>query len=120
MHVLIVESRQPLAESWSDHLRGLGWTVFVAHDQAAAIQVLQTCSVQVMLLDLVLDHGSALAVADYAGFRHPDLQVVFLTDTAVFSDGSIFAHCANARAFLQAQTPVTDLGALVEHLARAA
>lgn len=120
MRVLIVESRKPLAQLWADHLRGLGWEVRVAHDQAAAIRVLNIEAVQIMLLDLVLDQGAALAVADYAGFRQPDLRVVFLTDTSVFSDGSIFRHCANACAYLQSEIPVSDLAALVEHYARAA
>ncbi|MGB8813683.1 MAG: response regulator [Paracoccaceae bacterium] len=120
MRVLIVESRKSLAQTWATYLRGQGWQVDVAHDQAGAIKVLNHEVVQIMLLDLVLDQGSALAIADYAGYRQPVLRVVFLTDTAVFSDGSIFRHCANACAFLQAETPVSDLAALVEHYARAA
>ncbi len=48
------------------------------------------------MLDLMLDEGSALAVADFAAFRQPWAKVMFLTDSAVFSDGSIFTHCQNA------------------------
>lgn len=120
MHVLIVQTQIKLARHWAEYLQQLGWDVSVAQDQASAVSVLQTQSVQIMLLDLMLRDGSALAVADYAGFRQPLLRVVFVTDTAVFSDGSIFQHCANACAFLQSATPVADLAALVEHHAHAA
>ncbi|MDZ4096210.1 MAG: hypothetical protein U1D35_15030 [Paracoccaceae bacterium] len=120
MRVLIVQSKTELAQYWGEHLQGLGWDVSIAQDQASAITILQTYPVQIMLLDLMLCNGAALAVADYAGFRQPLLRVVFVTDTAVFSDGSIFQHCANACAFLQSATPVADLAALVEHHACAA
>lgn len=120
VRILIVQSQTELARHWAEYLQQLGWDVSVAQDQASAIAVLQTQAVQIMLLDLMLRDGSALAVADYAGFCQPSLRVVFVTNTAVFSDGSIFRHCANACAFLQSATPVADLAALVEYHTRAA
>jgi len=63
----------------------------------------------------VLENGSALAVADYANYRQPDARVIFVTNTSFFSDGSIFAHSANARAFVPSGTPPEDLAAMVEH-----
>ena len=120
MRVLIVESESVLARKWAAHLNRLGWDVRIAQDQATAIEVLQTEAVQMMLLDLDLASGSALAIADYAGFRQPQLRVVFVTNRRVFSDGSIFRHCANACAFLPTGAPVDDLAALVEHYAQAA
>ena len=41
----------------------------------------------------------------------------FVTNTTFFSDGSIFAHAQNARAFLQSNTPPEDLAAMVVHYA---
>ena len=64
-----------------------------------------------MINSFVLDHGSALAVADFASYRRPDCRVIFVTNTSFFSDGSIFRHCANACAYLQSQTEPADLAA---------
>ena len=67
------------------------------------------------MLDPVLTEDSALTVADFANFNQPRANVVFVTDTTFFSDGSIFAHCANARAFMETATPPDDLAAIVHH-----
>lgn len=120
MHVLIVESREDLAGQWADRLREAGITVHVTHSQECAVRVLCAHRIQVVMLDLMLDEGSALAVADFAAFRQPWAKVVFLTDTAVFSDGSIFSHCQNACGYFATSTPVNDLATIVEHYVRAA
>lgn len=117
MHVLIVESRVELGALWRRHLVRLGARVTLAKDQDSAIAHLQDDEFQIIILDLVLDEGSALAVADYASFRQPDTRVIFVTNTSFFSDGSIFRHCANACAFLPSATPPADLAAMVEHYA---
>ena len=44
----------------------------------------------IVVLDLILDEGSAFAVADFMNYRQPDAQVIFVTNTSFFSDGSIF------------------------------
>ncbi len=71
----------------------------------------------IIVLDLVLEDGSALAVADFASYRRPEARVIFVTNTTFFSDGSIFAHSPNACAFVQSETPPEDLAAMVEHYA---
>ena len=116
MRVLIVESNAALAELWSMHLRRAGAEVVAAPTQYDAIQTLIRTEVDVIVLDLGLEDGSAMAVADFASYRRPDARVVFVTSRSFFSDGSIFNHFANAGAFLEAQTPPADLCAIVEHL----
>jgi DNA-binding NtrC family response regulator len=120
MDVLIVESDSDLAWLWQRHLERQGCTVTRARGQAEAVTVLQTRQVHVIVLDLVLEEGSALAVADFASYRRPEARVVFVTNTSFFSDGSIFQHAANACAFLQSGTKPEDLAAVVEHYGRAA
>ena len=68
-----------------------------------------------IVLSLDLTQGSALAVADFASYRHPEVRVIFVTRTRFFSDGSIFQLVPNTAAFLPARTPPEDLAALVEH-----
>jgi CheY-like chemotaxis protein len=120
MDVLIVESSGELAHLWQRHLERQGASVTIAASGDAAVAQLTGSPFDVIILDLVLAHGSALAVADYAQFRLPDSSVIFVTDTSFFSDGSIFALSANARALVQTSTPPEDLAAMVAHYGRAA
>lgn len=119
MDVLIVESDVSLAEIWRGHLERSGAAVTVAADQDEAIDVLRRQNADVIVLDLFLETGSPIAVADYASYRRPEARVVFVTNTTFFSDGSIFSHIPNACAYLAAGTPPADLTAIVEHYGRA-
>ncbi len=115
MNVLIVESQAQLGRLWRRHLMRQGAEVYLATSQDAAISAMYECAFDVIVLDLVLAEGSALAVADFASYRAPQARVIFVTNTTFFSDGSIFAHSPNACAFLQSSTPPEDLAAMVEH-----
>ena len=115
MNVLIVESRSDLGTLWQNHLERNGMDVARVTSQDDASAYLGENSVDIIILDLVLEGGSALAVADYANYRQPDAKVIFVTSTSFFSDGSIFAHSGNARAFVATDTPPDDLAAMIEH-----
>lgn len=119
MKVLIVESQPELGRLWKNHMTRQGLDVRLEMSQTGAVNALQTQQFDIIVLDLVLDHGSAFAIADLASYRYPNTQVIFVTDTSFFSDGSIFNLSANACAYLQADTPPEDLTAMVEHYGRA-
>ena len=115
MRVLIVESQPDLGTLWKRHLQRQGMQVDLVDGQIGAISYLGQQSPDVIILNLLLAEGSALAVADYASYRQPDARVIFVTNTTFFSDGSIFSHATNACAFVQTETPPEDLAAMVEH-----
>ena len=115
---LLLSRARSLAKSGKRILSVGGCDVLTAETQAQAITVLQTHDVAVIVLDLVLEDGSAFAVADFASYRQPDAHVVFVTNTTFFSDGSIFQHVPNARAFVQRETPPNDLTEMVRHYGR--
>ena len=115
MRVLIVKENPDLAQVWLRHLERQGHHVELACSQALAIQHLRETDVDVIVLDLVLDSGSAFAVADFSSYRRPDAKVIFVSDSEFFSDGSIFQHIPNACAMMPARMRLEDLGALVEH-----
>jgi len=115
MQVLIVEENRRLSELWSGHLIRAGHDVDSCADADSAIESLSDRTYDIIVLDLVLSEGSALAVADYAEVRHPGVRVIFVTNTRFFSDGSIFALSANACAFLPTHMPPEDLAAMIEH-----
>lgn len=115
MRVLIVQSNSALALIWARHLQRLGAEVEAVETAEAALKTLQLRVCDVIVLDLMLRDGSALTVAEFADFNMPRTNVVFVTDTTFFSDGSIFAHSANARAFIETRTPPKDLAEIVHH-----
>jgi CheY-like chemotaxis protein len=115
MRVLIVESTAALAEVWRRHLERHAMVVTTAHTGDEACARIAVTPFDVIILDLVLSDGSAFAVADVARYRRPETSVIFVTDTAFFSDGSIFTLMPNARAFVQSGTPAEDLTAMVQH-----
>ena len=119
MRVLIVESNRELGTVWLRHLSRQSCEVVLANGQSEAVDHLLTETFEVILLDLVLEEGSALAVADFASYRQPDARVIFVTNTTFFSDGSIFAHSHNACAYVQSDAPPEDLVAIVDHYGRA-
>ncbi len=116
---LIVESSVALARLWAEHLEGAGIAAHVVHSQSEAISALRECAFDVIVLDLFMDDGNALAVADFASFRAPGTRVIFVTDSGYFSDGSIFAVARNARAILPTGVAPADLAAIAAyHAAR--
>ncbi|MCZ4353176.1 hypothetical protein O4H61_11670 [Roseovarius aestuarii] len=120
MKVLIAESNPDLGRLWQRHMDRQGMTTRLETGQSGAISALQTQSFDVIVLNLVLSEGSAIAIADFASYRHPESQIVFVTNTSFFSDGSIFSLNANTRALVQTDTPPEDLTAMVEHYGRIA
>lgn len=117
MRVLIVEADAGLAGVWSRHLERLSCTVRSATSQQAAVAALRHRPVDVIVLDLTLEQGSAFAVADFASYRQPAARVVFVTRASFFADGSIFNLVPNACGFFPVQTPPEDLAAIVRHYA---
>jgi DNA-binding response OmpR family regulator len=115
MRALIVESNDALGHLWQRHLERLKIDVLIARTGKDALALIHAFSFDVIVLDLMLADESAMTVADIAGFRQPKANVVFVTDTTFFSDGSIFCHSANARAFIKSNTAPADLAAIVQH-----
>jgi len=115
MRVLIVESNAELGAVWQRHIGRHGHEVVLTGSADRAVECLRETVVGIVVLNLVLQGGSAFAVADFASYRQPEAKVIFVTDTAFFADGSIFQHVQNAAAFLATETDPDDLAALVDY-----
>lgn len=118
MNILIVQNKPSPAKIWQGHLQRHTHVVDMALHQEEAIEKLSQTYYPIIILDVVLEGGSAIAVADYASYRHPDARVIFVTNSSFFSDGSIFQLCSNACAFVPSATQPEDLAAMVEHYAK--
>lgn len=117
MRVLIAEGHAGLAEVWRGHLERGGADVSIVHDAERAVRALNHEAIDVLVINLALETGTALSISDYAAYRRPEAKVIFVTSKTFFSDGSIFQHASNAAAMLPADTPPQDLAAVVEHYA---
>lgn len=117
MEVLIVESQPELGRLWQSCLIRQGMNAALVNDQDAAFEALRDRPFEMIILDLILADGQALAIADYASYRRPEARIIFVTNTSFFSDGSIFQMSPNACALVQSATPPEDLAAMVEHYA---
>lgn len=120
MDVLIVESNRGLGWLWAEHVRKLGANVVLVQTQAQAEEKLREFDFDVLVVNLNLDPeaGDATALADYAGYRRPNVKVVCVTSSGFFSDGSIFEFMPNACAIIPKSSQPADLAAVVEYHAR--
>lgn len=115
MNVLLVEDQIDLAELWASALKRCGATVFIAASEDEAIRILQVECPGIVILNLELKTGSPLAVADFAGYRHPQTPIIPVTSSSFFSDGSVFRHMPNACTTMARSIPPDDMTAIVEH-----
>lgn len=118
LHVLIVTNEAALGTLWQRHLERSGAVVEVTQTQDGAIDLLDRKPVDIVILNMALEGGSALAVADYAGFRCPGAKIISVTNSNFFSGGSVFALLPNVCAQVTPTTPPDDIAAMVEHFGK--
>ena len=68
-----------------------------------------------IVLDMELPEGEALAVADFATYRNPEVPIIAVTARGFFSDSAIFELIPNARGLLRTPLRPDDMAAMVEH-----
>jgi len=87
--------------------------------QEHAVNFLCQHAPEVVVLDVMLEDGSAIATADFVCYRQPKTQIVFVTRSTFFSDGSLFQHIPNTAAIIPERTKPTDLAEIVAYHGRA-
>lgn len=118
MKILIVESNAMLGGIWGKHIERLGGATTHASSQAEAILELSREDYDVVVLNLALGDGSAIAVTDYANYRRPKAKVIFVNSDSFFSAGSIFSFMSNACALVPPATSPEDIAELVNYHGR--
>ncbi len=117
--ILIVESNPELSDIWARHLERQEQAVHVVASQDEAVAFLCENKAEVVVLDVMLENGSAIAIADFACYRQPETRIVFVTRSSFFSDGSLFKHIPNTAAIIPERTNPTDLAEIVAYHGRA-
>jgi DNA-binding NtrC family response regulator len=115
VQVLIVGHDRDLAGIWAGFLARQGVTCTIAGTAVEARTALRRQPFAALVLDVELPDGDAIAVADFASYRNPDLPIIAVTARGFLSDGAIFELIPNARGLLRAPLRLEDMAALVEH-----
>ncbi|MEM8803792.1 MAG: response regulator [Pseudomonadota bacterium] len=117
--ILIVASNAQLAKVWAQHLERQNHDVNVVTSQEEAVAFLCENAPEVVVLDVMLENGSAIATADFVCYRQPNTRIVFVTRSTFFSDGSLFQHIPNTAAIIPERTEPNDLAEIVAYHGRA-
>lgn len=115
VQVLIVEHNRDLGDVWAGFLTREGCACTLACAAAEAYAALRARPYAALLLDMEFPEGEALAIADFATYRNPDMPIIAVTARGFFSDGAIFELIPNARGLLRAPLRLEDMAALVQH-----
>ena len=116
MRVLIAQHNAELGQLWAGFLEREGISVLTVTSQADALTQLRAQEFDALVLELVLPDGGAIAIADFAAYRMPDVPVITVNSSSFFSDGSIFRLLPNVHSVMQAPVEGEDLAAMVSHL----
>jgi len=115
MRVLLVQANANLSSVWAAFLRREGIETIEAATQSEAVELLRFHAFDALVLDLVLPDGGAIAISDYATYKHPDIPIIAVTSTSFFTDGSIFELIPNARSLMRTPLRPHDLAAVLDH-----
>jgi len=115
MQILIVEADRDLAGVWAGFLTRQGLTCTLAGSSTEAYAALRRQPFDALVLDMELEGAEAIAVADFASYRNPEMPIIAVTADGFFSDSAIFELVPNARGLLRAPLRPEDMAALIEH-----
>ncbi|HIP23455.1 MAG TPA: hypothetical protein EYG79_07685 [Rhodobacteraceae bacterium] len=116
MRVLIAQHNAELGRLWAGFLEREGIEATLVPSQSEALAQLRAQDFEALVLEMVLPDGGAIAIADFAAYRMPDVPVITVNSSSFFSDGSIFQLLPNVHSVMQAPVEGKDLAAMVSHL----
>lgn len=118
VQVLIVQDNADLGRIWLRFLERQGVEAALVTTQAEAFDALRTESFDALVLEPMLEGENGFVVADFAVMRQPEIQVIAVTKSSFFSDGSIFELIPNAAGVMRVPLRPDDLAAFLEHCDR--
>jgi len=115
MDILVLEDDAPMRFALVQVLQDSGHTVFEAEDIATACRILERTQPDLLLLDLMIGPTSSIQVADLAGYRAPNAEIIFLTGSNRFPNGELFEITSNASWVLRKPIDFSELKAMIAH-----
>jgi DNA-binding response OmpR family regulator len=116
--VLVLEDDPALRFALTQMLEEDGHTVSEAADIPTACDLLNEVKPDLLLLDLMIGPADSIQVADLAGYRVPDADVIYLTGSNKFPNGELFGFSRNASWVLRKPIDFYELKAMIDHIGR--
>lgn len=87
MKILVLEDDHDLRFALGQFLEDAGHLPFLAGDVEKACEILDQTPLDLLLLDLMIGAHESIQVADLAGYRIPNAEVIYLTGSNKFPNG---------------------------------
>ncbi|UWQ58556.1 response regulator [Leisingera caerulea] len=114
--VLLLEDDADVRFTFSMAFQEVGYDVTAVTTCSEAISALTELPLDVLVLDLMIGEELTLPVADYAALLRPDIPVVCITGSRLFSGGELFTLSRNIRWVLRKPVNLSDLLSMVDHV----
>lgn len=115
--VLLLEDDEGLRFTFEMALAEAGYDVISVASCSEAISALADMESGILILDLKIGEEMSLPVADYAALRRPDIPVVYITGSRMFTGGELFGLSRNIRWVLHKPVNLPDLVSMVDYVA---
>lgn len=116
MKILVLEDDPDLRFALTEVLEGGGHSVHVAGNIPQACEILENVAPDMLLLDLMIGPHDTIQVADLAGYRLPEADVIYLTGSNKYPNGELFELSGNASWVLRKPIDFRALIAMVDHV----
>lgn len=116
MLVLVVEDNTALNLAFSETVRMAGYPVLSATSFESAYAKIEDTPPDVLILDLFLDGGMSLDIADFAACSRTDVEIIFVTGSAVFPNAELFRLAGNTTCCLRKPVDLKHLIELLHHI----
>ena len=116
MKCLVADDNADLARLWALALSADGHHVTTCIDGHDAVNQMRVADFDLLVLDLFMPGGGALALARVAIYNNPDAQVVVITGAECFAYGELLEMGENIAMVLRKPVSPKDLRSLVSHL----
>lgn len=118
MEVLILEDDPALRFALSQVLEGDGHKVHATASILEASKTLENKAFDLLLLDLMIGDETSTQIADLAGYRMPNAEIVYLTGSNRFPKGELFEMTKNASWVLRKPVDFFELKDMLAHIER--
>lgn len=116
MKVLVLEDDPTLLFALTQVLEDAGHTAYAAGDVPAACAILGETVPDLLLLDLMIGQTESIQIADLAGYRAPDAEVIYLTGSNKYPSGELFQLSRNASWVLRKPVDFNELRGMLSHV----
>ncbi|MEW2911877.1 response regulator [Leisingera sp. JC11] len=114
--ILLLEDDQGVRFTFQMALQDAGYDVTAVASCSEAISALSEIETAILILDLKIGEEMSLPVADYAALMRPDIPVVYITGSRLFTGGELFGLSRNIRWVLHKPVNLPDLVSMVDYV----